>query len=52
MMILDWLNLDSRYQALMNRTHSRFFKTRVSRAAQGYMVMSTYNPDTNRELKV
>jgi hypothetical protein len=43
--------LDPRYQALVDRTHARLFKTRVVRVPEGYVVMSTYNPDTNSEFK-
>jgi Family of unknown function (DUF6011) len=43
--------LDPRYQGLVDRTHARLFKTRVARVAQGYLVVSTYNSDTNSQFK-
>ena len=45
------LALDPRYQALVDRTHTRLFKTRVVRVPQGYVVVSTYNSDTNSQFK-
>jgi hypothetical protein len=43
--------LDPRYQKLVDRTHSRLFKTRVAKMPQGYLVVSTYNSDTNSQFK-
>jgi hypothetical protein len=43
--------LDPRYQGLVDRAHARLFKTRVTRVLDGYVVASTYNPETNSQLR-
>jgi hypothetical protein len=43
--------LDPRYQVLVDRAHARLFKTRVARVPEGYVVVSTYNPDTNSQFR-
>src|SRR5262249_3229726 len=45
------VTLDSGYQVLVDRTHARLFKTRVTRVREGYVVASTYNPDPNTQFK-
>jgi hypothetical protein len=43
--------LDRGYEALMDRTHTRLFKTRVIKLPEGYLVASTYTEDTKNEFK-